>query len=96
VLVAESGEREVEFAETGVNGFLDTILQRIRQIGTWTSKIVFDHGFEVAKNRIINGKLPLEVRTHLALHLVDVAKVEHALSDDGPRLVAVCVIADDF
>jgi hypothetical protein len=41
-----------------------------------TSKILFDPW------------LPLEKRTHLALHLVDLAKVEHALSDDGPRLVS--------
>jgi hypothetical protein len=54
------------------------------------------HGFEGAKDRLINGKLPIEERTDLALDLVHLVKVEHALSRDRPRLVAVCVAADDF
>lgn len=41
-------------------------------------------------------ELPLQVRTHLALHLVDLAEGEHGLADDGPGLVAVRVVTHDF
>jgi hypothetical protein len=39
---------------------------------------------------------PLEVRAHLALHLVDVLQRVEVLADDALRLVRVSVIADDF
>ena len=37
-----------------------------------------------------------EVTAHLALHLTDLASSTQALGDDGPRLVAVCVVANDL
>ena len=51
-------------------------------VRTRTSEVALDHRFEVDKNGVVNSKLPLEIQAHLALHLVDFAKVEHALSDD--------------
>ena len=61
-----------------------------------SSIIALDHGLEVGEDGVIDGELPFEVRTHLAFHLVDLAKIEHVLSDDRPGLVAVGIVADDF
>ena len=35
-----------------------------------------------------------EILAHLALHLVDLPELEHALADDRPGLVGVGVVAD--
>jgi hypothetical protein len=48
---------------------------------------LLDHCLEVAENSIVDGEFPVEVAAHLALHLVDLAESEHALSDDAPRFV---------
>jgi len=40
--------------------------------------------------------VPLQIRAHFALHLVDFPEREHALTDDTPRLVRVSVVADDL
>ena len=40
-------------------------------------------------------ELPLEVLAHLPFHLVDLPKLEHPLSNDGPRFVGVGVVAAD-
>ena len=61
-----------------------------------TPEAVLDHGLKISKNGIIDGEVPFEVSTHLAFHLVDLAKVEHALGDDQPGLVAVGIVAHDF
>ena len=71
-------------------------VQGVGWVVTRAPEIALDHGLKVGENDVVDGELPLEVRTHLALHLVDLAKVEHALSDDRPGLVAVSVAADDF
>jgi hypothetical protein len=39
---------------------------------------------------------PLEIRAHLALHLVCLLEGVEVLSDDAPRLVGVSVVTDDF
>jgi hypothetical protein len=39
-------------------------------------------------------KEPLEVRAHLALHLVDLLERVEVLPDDAPRLVRVGIVAD--
>ena len=41
-------------------------------------------------------QVPLQVSTHLPLHLVHLLEGEHLLSDDAPTLVGVGVIADDL
>ena len=56
--------------------------------------IALDHGLEIGEDGVVDGELPFKVRTHLVFHLVDLAKAEHTLSDGGPGLVAVDVVAD--
>ena len=71
-------------------------VQGVGRVGSGTPEIALDHGLKVSEDDVVDGELPFEVRTHLALHLVDLAEVEHALSDDRPGFVAVSVVADDF
>ena len=71
-------------------------VQGVGRVGTGVPEIALDHGLKVGENDVVDGELPFEVRTHLTLHLIDLAKVEHALSDDRPGLVAVSVVTDDF
>lgn len=52
--------------------------------------------FELLQNLRLDIQLPLQITTHLPLHLVDLPKGEHALADDTPRLVGVGVVADDL
>jgi hypothetical protein len=40
--------------------------------------------------------VPLEVGAHLPLHLVDLLEAKHLLCNYAPRMVRVCVIADDL
>ena len=42
----------------------------------------------------LDVQLPLQVRAHLALHLVDLPEGEHTLADDRPRLIRIGVVAD--
>jgi hypothetical protein len=55
-----------------------------------------DLGGELVEDGAVDVELPVEVRAHLALYLVDLAEREHALADDGPGLVRVRVVADDL
>lgn len=58
--------------------------------------LLSDHRLEVAEIVRLDVEDPLEVPTHLALHLVDLAEGEHTLTDDAPGLVRVGVVADDL
>lgn len=60
-----------------------------RRIWTWTGKIELDSSLKVAQRRRIDVELPLQVGAHLPLHLVDLPKREHTLTDSAPRLVRV-------
>jgi hypothetical protein len=71
-------------------------LERIGRIRSWAPEVALDHGFEIREDGVIECEFPLEIRTHLPLHLVDLPQVEHALGDNRPGLVAVDVVADDF
>lgn len=55
-----------------------------------------DEGLELGDFLARDVEVPLEVAAHLALHLVDLLKLEQFLSDDAPRLVRVGVVADDL
>ena len=44
----------------------------------------------------IEVQLPLQITTHLPLHLIDLLQCKHSLPDDTPRLVRICVVADDL
>jgi hypothetical protein len=60
------------------------------------AEISLDHGFKVGEDGVVDGEFPFEIATHFALHLVDLAEAEHALSDDTPRLVGVGIVTDDL
>jgi hypothetical protein len=66
------------------------------RIRSWTFEIPANHRLEFLERAGFNIKLPFEVRAHFALHLVDLAKGEHALTDDAPGLVGVGIITDDL
>ena len=66
------------------------------RIGTRTLEVPPNHRFELLERARLDVELPLQVGAHLALHLVDFPKGEHTLADYTPRLVGVCVIADDL
>jgi hypothetical protein len=57
---------------------------------------VLDHRFEILEYGLVNCQLPLEITTHLAFYLINLAQGKHALSNDTPGLVRVSVVADDF
>jgi hypothetical protein len=44
----------------------------------------------------LTHQLPVEITTHLPLHLVHLLQREHLLADDAPTLIAVGVIAYDL
>jgi hypothetical protein len=71
-------------------------LKGVGRKGTRTTKVAADHSLEIGKDWVVDGKLPFEIATHLAFHLVDLPQGEHTLSDDTPRLVGVGVVADHF
>ena len=52
--------------------------------------------FELGECLGCDVELPLQVRAHLELHLVDLPESEHTLTGDTPRFVGVSVIADDL
>ena len=66
------------------------------RVRTGTLKIPPDHRLEFLESGGLYVKLPLEVGTHLAFHLVDLPKSEHALTDDAPGFVGIRVIAYDL
>jgi len=43
-----------------------------------------------------NSEIERQVMDHLALHEIDVAELVKTLSNNGPTLVGVCVIANNF
>ena len=65
-------------------------------IGTRSLEVPPNHGFELLERAGFDVELPLEIGAHLAFHLVDLSKGEHALADNAPGLVGVGVIADDL
>ena len=93
LLVADRGEREIGCRVTAGTIGVRHQLKRVHRVGTWSSKVALDQRFEIAKNRVVNSQLPLEIITHLALHLVDLSKIEHPMNDGGPALVAVGAVA---
>lgn len=60
------------------------------------AKILAQHRFELLQLLRRDVEDPLEVAAHLSLHLVDLAKGEHSLPDDAPRLVGVGIVAHDL
>ena len=50
------------------------------------------HLLEIGKDWVVDGQLPVQIGAHLPLHLVDLPQRKHALSDDAPGLVGICVI----
>ena len=54
------------------------------RIQAWTGKVVLDMSLKVTQHRRINAELPLQVRAHLLLHLVDLPKREHPLTNNTP------------
>ena len=66
----------------------------VGRVGSGAPEIALDHGLKAGEGDVVHGELQFE-RTHLALRLVDLAEVEHALSDDRPGFVAVSVVADE-
>ena len=65
-------------------------------VGTWTLEIPPNHGLEFLECAGLDVKLPLKVGAHLTLHLVDLPKGKHALTNDTPGLVRVSIIADNL
>ena len=63
--------------------------------GVWsrTSEILADHVFKLFERTRFDVQFPVKVLAHLALHLVDLSELEHALADNRPGLVRVGVVA---
>ena len=51
---------------------------------------------EISANHGLDDELLFQIGAHLVLHLVDLPKGEHALTNDTPGFVGICVIADDL
>jgi hypothetical protein len=66
------------------------------RVGTWTFEIPPNHGLEFLERAGLDVELPLQVGTHLALHLVNLPKGKHTLTNDAPGLVGISIIADDL
>jgi len=65
-------------------------------VGTRTFEVPPNHRLEFLECAWLDIELPLKVGTHLALHLVDLPKGKHTLTDDTPRLVRIHVITYDL
>ena len=65
-------------------------------VGARTFEVPPNHSHEFLECAGLDIELPLQVGTHLPLHLVDLPKGKHTLTDDTPRLVRVSVIAYDL
>jgi hypothetical protein len=65
-------------------------------VGTRTFEIPPNHGLELLECAGLDIELPLKVGTHLALHLVDLPKGKHTLTNNTPGLVGIGVIAYDL
>lgn len=51
---------------------------------------------EVGEDRGIDSELPVQITTHLPLHLIDFPQREHILRHYTPGLVGIGVVADDL
>lgn len=51
------------------------------------TKVGFDGFLKVGKDRVVHGELPVQIVTHLPLHLIHLTEAKHALSNNTPRLV---------
>jgi len=65
-------------------------------VGARTLEIPPNHRLEFLKCAGLDVELPLEIGAHLALHLVNLPKSKHALTDNTPGLVGIGIIADDL
>ena len=80
----------------GVGGGGSDCLEHVGGVGSGASKVLADHVLELLEGTRLNVQLPVEILAHLALHLVDLPELKHALADDRPGLVRVGVVADHF
>jgi hypothetical protein len=65
-------------------------------VGARTFEVPPNHSLEFLECARLDIELPLQVGTHLPLHLVDLPKDKHTLTDNTPRLVRISVIAYDL
>ena len=65
-------------------------------IQTGASEIAAHLRLKVAQYGGIYVQLPLQVTTHLALHLVNLPQSEHTLANNAPRLVGIGVVANNL
>ena len=65
-------------------------------VGTWTFEIPLNHELKFLECVGLDVELPFQVGAHLSLHLVNLPKGKHTLTDDTPGLVGVGIIADDL
>ncbi len=61
-------------------------------IWAWTGKVMLDMSLKVTQHQRIDAELPLQVRAHLPLHLVDLLKCECPLTNNTPQLVRISII----
>ena len=66
------------------------------RVGTWTFEIPPNHGLEFLERAGLDVELPFEVGAHFPLHLINLPKGKHTLTDDAPGLVRIGIIADDL
>jgi hypothetical protein len=64
--------------------------------GSWISEMQFDRLLEAIENIDINSEIWVQMTPDLALHLLDLPRREHALSDNGPWSAAVGAVTGDF
>ena len=65
-------------------------------VGSRALEISANHRLELLESAGLDVELSFQIGTHLALHLVDLPKGDHALIDDTPGFVGICVVADDL
>ena len=63
---------------------------------SWWSKIVVYVTLKVTQHSQVDVELPLQIRTHLTLNLINLPEHEHPLANNAPGLVWVSVITDDL
>ena len=78
----------------GGSGDFRYCLEYIGGVGSGASDVLTDHVLELLESTRLDVELPVEVLAHLALHLVDPPKLEHALADYQPGLVRIGIVAD--
>ena len=66
------------------------------EIRTGASEIAAHLRLKVAQYGGVYVQLPLQVTTHLALHLVNLPQGEYTLANDAPRLVGVSIVANNL